>query len=212
MTTTPRPYRSPLRDEQSRATRRRIVDAASELFVERGYGRATIDAIAARAGVGRKTVFTAAGGKVTLLKLAFDWALAGDDEPVAIADRPEVQRMMRQERPAALLADWMALNATIARRVAVLYHVLVVAADADSEAADLLAASDDQRAREARALVTRLEVIGGLRPGLDRDDAAAIIEVLMDPMPYRRLVVMRGWDFEAYVRHVQHLAAASLLP
>lgn len=212
MSTTPRPYRSTLRDEQSRATRRRIVDAASELFVETGYGRATIDAIAARAGVSRKTVFTAAGGKATLLKLAFDWTLAGDDEPVAIADRPEVRRMMQQERPADLLAEWVAMNAAIAGRVAALHHVVVVAADADRDAADLLATIDDQRADGARAFVARLDAIGGLRPGLDRDAAAAITEVLMDPMAYRRLVVMRGWAFEAYVRYVQHIAAASLLP
>ena len=31
-----RPYRSALRDEQSRATRRRIVDAGAALFVESG--------------------------------------------------------------------------------------------------------------------------------------------------------------------------------
>ena len=180
--------------------------------MERGYGRATIDAIADRAGVGRKTVFTAAGGKATLLKLAFDWALAGDDEPVAIADRPEVQRMMQQKRPAALLASWVAMNAAIARRVAALHHVLVVAADADRDAADLLATLDDQRAHGARAFVARLDSIGGLRPGLDRDAAAAITEVVMDPMPYRRLVVMRGWSFEAYVRYIEQIAAASLLP
>ena len=46
MTVRSRPYRSPLRAEQARATRRRIVDAGRDLFVERGYGPTTIDAIA----------------------------------------------------------------------------------------------------------------------------------------------------------------------
>ena len=94
------PYRSALREEQARATRRRIVDAGRELFLQRGYGPTTIDAIAERAEVSRKTVFTSVGGKAVVLKLAFDWALAGDDEPVALADRPEVRRMMqRRIRP-----------------------------------------------------------------------------------------------------------------
>ena len=206
-----RPYRSALRDEQARATRRRIVDAAGELFVERGYGPTTIDAIAARAGVSRKTVFTSAGGKAALLKLAFDWALAGDDEPVAIADRPDVRQMMRQEDPEPLLAAWMAMNAAIASRLAALHHVLVVAADADPDAAALLATTDRQRADGARALVSRLDAIGGLRPGLDVERAAAIADVLIDPMPYRRLVVLRDWPFEAYVEYQQRIAAASLL-
>jgi AcrR family transcriptional regulator len=208
----PRPYRSALRDAQSRATRRRIVDAAAELFVARGYGPTTIDAVAERAGVSRKTVFTSVGGKAALLKLAFDWTLAGDDEPVAIADRPAVRAMMQGEDPGALLAGWIAMNAAIARRIAALHHLLVVAADADPDAAALLAAADQQRAHGARAFAGRLDAIGGLRPGVDLDRAAAIAEVLMDPMPYRRLVVMRGWTFEAYVEYLQQVAAVSLLP
>jgi AcrR family transcriptional regulator len=208
-----RPYRSKLRDDQARATRRRIVQAGGELYVKHGYGATTIDAIAERAGVGRKTVFTSVGGKAVLLKLAFDWALAGDDEPVAIADRPEVRRMMQEEEdPAALLADWVAMNAAIAGRLAGLHHVLVVAADADPEAATLLTTVEQQRASGARTFVTRLDALGGLRPRLDVDRGAAIAEVLMDPMPYRRLVLLRGWTPEEYTECLQRMAAAALLP
>ena len=207
----PRPYQSALRDQQARATRRRIVGAALELFSERGYGLTTIDAIAERAGVGRKTVFTSVGGKATMLKLAFDWTLAGDDEPVAIADRPEVRRMLEGTDAAALLDAWIAMNAHIARRLARLYHVLVVAADRDADAAALLTTTDEQRAEGARAVMRRLDALGALRRGLDVDRAADIADVLIDPMPYRRLVAMRGWSFEAYVEHLQRTAAASLL-
>lgn len=52
-----RPYRSTLRQDQARSTRRAIVTAARDLFVELGWSRTTIDAVAARAGVSRKTVF-----------------------------------------------------------------------------------------------------------------------------------------------------------
>ena len=207
-----RPYRSTLRDEQAQATRRRIVRAGGELYLERGYGPTTIDAIAARAEVSRKTVFTSVGGKAAVLKLAFDWALAGDDEPVAIADRPEVRRMMQLEDPAALLDAWIAMNAAIAGRLAALHHVLVVAADADPEAAAIVATTEQQRRHGALTLVTRLEAIGGLRPGLDADRAAAITEVLMDPLPYRRLVLLRGWTPEEYTEFLQQTAAAALLP
>src|SRR5919112_5985817 len=206
-----RQYRSSLRDGQSRATRRRIVDAAAELFVERGYVPTTIDAVAERAGVSRRTVFTSVGGKAAVLKLAFDWTLAGDEVPVAIADRPEVQRMMRGENPAELLAAWMAMNAAINRRLATLYHVLVVAADADPDAAALLATTDSQRAEGARAVVGRVADLGGLRPDLDPEQAAAIADVLIDPTQYQRLVGTWGWMFETYVRHLQRMAVASLL-
>src|SRR5688500_16295550 len=68
-----RPDQSSLREGQARTTRRAIVEAGGALFVERGYAGTTVDAIAERAGVSRKTVFTSVGGKVGLLKLAIDW-------------------------------------------------------------------------------------------------------------------------------------------
>jgi AcrR family transcriptional regulator len=45
-----RRYSSEVRAEQRRATRQRVLDAARALLLSRGYGGATIDAIARRAG------------------------------------------------------------------------------------------------------------------------------------------------------------------
>ena len=80
-------YRSPLRDSQAEETRLRVVTAAARLFIERGYGATSIDAIAEAAGVGRATVFTSVGGKAALLRLAYDIAIVGDDEPVPLPQR-----------------------------------------------------------------------------------------------------------------------------
>ena len=52
----------------------------------------------------------------------------------------------------------------------------------------------------------------GCDAGLDVDRAAAITELLMDPMPYRRLVLLRGWTPEEYTEYLQTVAAATLLP
>ena len=51
-----RVYRSELREEQARVTRRRVVDAAADLFTERGFAATTIDAVADAAGVSRTTI------------------------------------------------------------------------------------------------------------------------------------------------------------
>jgi AcrR family transcriptional regulator len=209
--TPPRTYRSSLRDDQARATRRRIVEAGRYLFVERGYGPTTIDAIAERAGVGRKTVFTSVGGKATVLKLAFDWTLAGDDEPIAIADRPEVRQMMEHDPADVLLAKWMAMNAVIAARLVAIYRVLVVAADGDPEVAVLLETLDQQRIGGARVVMSRIAELGGLRPGLEVEQAAAIADLLIDPTPYQRLVVLNGWSAEAYTAFIQQQAASAIL-
>lgn len=211
MSDVPRPYRSTLREEQSRGTRRRIVDAGAELFVERGYVPTTIDAIAERAGVSRRTVFTSVGSKADILKLAFDWTLAGDDEPIAIADRPVMQRLMQADDPVEVLESWIAMNAAIAERIATLYLVFLVAANADADVATLLATSDGHRLDGARQVVARLAELGGLRPGLTIDEAAAILDVLIDPMNHRRFVDVHGWTAERYTQHLQAIATASTL-
>ena len=95
-----RRYVSEVRDEQARRTRRAVVTAARELFLAQGYAATTIDAIAEAAHVSRRTVFNAVGGKLALLKLALDWAIVGDDEPVPLADRPAI----RASRPNAIPA------------------------------------------------------------------------------------------------------------
>src|SRR5512144_1001101 len=94
-----RAYSSDLRAAQARRTRRQIVDAAGALFAEHGFSGTTIDAIAARAGVSRKTVFTSVGGKVELLKLAYDYAMAGDDEPVPMSEREGLQEVINEPDP-----------------------------------------------------------------------------------------------------------------
>ncbi len=155
-------------------------------------------------------MFTAVGGKAAVLKLAFDWTLAGDDEPVPIADRPEVRRMIRGTEPAVLLAEWMAMNAAIAGRLAMLYHVLVVAADTDRQAAALSTrrASVSAEPRRRRPPRRPRRPAGGPR----RDRATAIAELLIDPEPFRRLVLRHGWTADEYTEHIQQMAAAALLP
>src|SRR5258708_39885790 len=83
----PRRCRSSLRYAQARRTRQRVLDAATAVFLDRGYGAATIRAVADGAKVSVPTVEALFGTKARLLKAAIDVAIAGDDEPVAVPDR-----------------------------------------------------------------------------------------------------------------------------
>lgn len=192
--TVKRDYRSDLRTAQARETQRAIVAAAVALFVTDGYGSTTIDAIAAQAGVSRKTVFTAVGGKAELLKLAMDWAIAGDDEPVAVADRPEVQQVMQQNDPVAILTGWATTLVGIDRRVAALFRALEVAADADDGARAQLASLQKQRMLGAKAVVRRLSELGTLRADLAIEEANDLTWLASDPALYDRLVRQRRWS------------------
>jgi AcrR family transcriptional regulator len=207
-----RPYRSSLREAHARATRRAIVEAGSALFVERGFAGTTVDAIAERAGVSRKTVFTSVGGKVGLLKLAIDWALTGDDEPVVLEDRPVIRQLVEEAEPERVVVLWARMVTGIAARLALLHPVLVAAADVDDAAAALHAVSERNRLGGARGFADQLHALGALRADLSVDRAAAMASLLMDPLGYRRLVLGDGWTEDEYSAWVARLAAASFLP
>jgi TetR/AcrR family transcriptional repressor of mexJK operon len=61
-------------DRRSPAKRRTILAAATELFLNEGYARVSVDAIAARAGVGKQTVYSHFGNKERLFLAVVDQA------------------------------------------------------------------------------------------------------------------------------------------
>lgn len=197
-----RDYRSALRAAQADDTRRAIVNAAAELFTADGYGATTIDAIAGAAGVSRKTVFSAVGGKVALLKTALDWAVAGDDRPVALSDRPAFQDLFALEDPRRLLRDWARLQVQIAERAVGLFRALEVAAETDVEARELLTTLHRQRLEGAAQIVDRVGELGADRAAVPRDHAVDVAWLAADPVVFDRMVRQRGWAthaFEAWV-------------
>jgi AcrR family transcriptional regulator len=189
-----RDYRSDLRAAQALETRRGIVAAAAKLFVADGYGATTIEAVAEAAGVSRKTVFTAVGGKVELLKLALDWAIAGDDEPIAVADRPEVRVLLELSDAAELLTGWASVLVRIDKRVARLFEAMETAAGLEASARTLFERTSRQRLDGSRVIVDRVVALGALRADLTTAEAADIAWLLGDPVLYTRLVRSRGWS------------------
>jgi AcrR family transcriptional regulator len=206
-----RRYSSTLRAAQARETRRSIVSVAARLFVEEGFGTTTIDAIAGAAGVSRKTVFTAVGGKVELLKLAIDWAVAGDDAPVPVAERPEFEKIFAEREPAALIRRWVHAQVLIDSRVAGLYQALAVAAGHDPAARALWEQALQQRRDGCRVTVGRLAALGPLRTDLTVDEAADIAWLHSDPVLYERLVLRQGWSSERFERWLSEAVIDQLL-
>ena len=197
-----RDYRSTLRAAQAQDTRRAVVNAAAELFAADGYGATTIDAIASAAGVSRKTVFSAVGGKVALLKTALDWAVAGDDRPIALADRPAFRDLFALADPHRLLRDWIHLQVQIAERAVGLFRALEVAAEIDGEARELLTTLHRQRLQGAGQIVDRIAELGAGRPAFPRDHAVDVTWLAADPVVFDRMVRERGGAthaFEAWV-------------
>lgn len=208
---TTRPYRSTHREAQARETRRAVIKAATRLFVERGYGLTTIDAVAEAANVGRATVFAAVGGKAVLLKAAYDVALVGDDEPVALPDRPESRRVMAEPDAARMLAGYATILAAVALRVGPMYDAVRSAPSADVAARKVWDKVRAERRIGARNVVRLVENRNALRAGLDPDAAADVVFVLNDPGLYQILVRECGWPPAAYESWVGETLRAQLL-
>jgi len=199
-----RAYHSGLRAEHARRTRRQIVSAASRLFAENGYAATTIDAIAEAAGVSRKTVFTSAGGKADLIKLAYDYAVAGDDEPVPLRDRPAVKALEAEPDPAKMLAGFAEMVCEINGRITLLYVALAGAAQTDPDARALFDALQNQRLAAMQRPATLLARRHALRRPLTVNQAADLLWLHNDPILYHQLVHQRQWTpahFRAWLTH-----------
>ena len=145
------------RAARTRATRRRIVDAAAELFVERGYGVTTLEQIAVRAGVAVQTVYFHFGNKRTVLKEAVDVAAVGDDEPVALLERPWLEELRAEPDPRRVVELWAATSTAIYTRVGPIMAVVRDAAVIDPDMAAQWATNEAQRATAFHTLATVLD-------------------------------------------------------
>ena len=208
-----RAYTSTLRERHAAATRQAVLDAARDLFLSQGYGATTIDQVAARAQVSKPTVFTAVGNKQALLAAVRDVALAGDDLPVAVADRAPYQAVVAEPNPYRAIVLMTAHLAELWNRYAGIREVLRGAASSGEPALrEMWDASQQQRLTAARSFIATLAGKGPLREGLDAQTAADIMWLLMAPENYRALTVERGWSQEAYQRWLAGTLTAALLP
>jgi AcrR family transcriptional regulator len=195
---TGRSYRSELRDARGRRTRRRILDAARDAFVARGYAGTTIRSLATGAEVSVPTVEQLFGTKAGVLKAAIDVAIAGDDEQVPVLDRDWATLARRASTVEGLLGVAVGVLGPAQERSA----GLVLAALEGSATDAALAVLGDQLVaqREATAgwLVDRITDLAALRPGLARRDAVETVWLLMDPAVFVRLTRHRGWSVRRY--------------
>ena len=206
-----RDYRSQLRAAQAQQTRRAIVDAATRLFIEDGYGATTIDAVAEASGVSRKTVFTSVGGKFDLLKLAVDWAVAGDEESVALSGRATVRQWLDDPDPRGVLFGFAGYLVEIGARVGRLYGALEVAAGMDAAARELVAEVQQQRLDDARRVVRTLRGLTVLTDRITHREAVDLVWLAMDPALYDRLVRVRGWTPKRFGDWLARALQAQLL-
>jgi AcrR family transcriptional regulator len=196
-----RSYSSPPRAARARQTRRRLVGAATSLFVARGYAATTMRAVAELAGVSLPALELAFGTKPRLLAAAIDVAIAGDDEPVPVLARDWAACAVAT----GTARDFLAVVGAVVRAASLRSAGLVAAAfEAAPGDPALRALADQLVARHLRTvgwIVDRLVERAPLRAGLTREAAIDSVWILMEPVVFLRLTRDRGWSparFEAW--------------
>jgi AcrR family transcriptional regulator len=199
------------RADQARETRRRIVAAAAEQFVTRGYGATVLDQVAEQAGVAVQTVYFHFRNKPTLLKEALDVAAVGDDEPVPLLERPWVTEIRQEPDPRRIIDLWLTGGRDVLERVAPLMRVVRSATGTDPELAAQWDTHQEQTRTAHAMLVDLLAERGALRPGLDAGEARDLAFVLSNAETYLQFSDVCGWTLEQWQHRIGATLAAALL-
>jgi len=197
---------------RTRLARAAVVAAARALFLERGYGATTVEAISELADVPPATVYRLFASKHGILKALFDVSIVGDDQEIPMGERPQVRALLDEADPRSLLAGFVALTVEVNTRAAPLYGILVSAAGTDPDAAAQLEELTSQRQEGQRAIARSLARARALRPGLRERDAADLIHALLSPELYRLLVIDRSWSPDRYATWLEATVTTQLLP
>lgn len=206
--TSRRRYHSPLRAEQAQQTRRRVLEAALRLFVDRGYAGTTVAAVASEAGVSAETIYLTLGGKRGLLEGVIERAIAGEGDPAAEEDA-------RWSEPAQLhdarerLGRMVEYSCAILARTRPIHSVIRGAADKEAFAAALSKRLLHERLANQTERVRRY-LAEDLRPGLSVEEAGQRYCALASPELYYLLTVELGWTAEQHRKWLGELLVAEL--
>ncbi|MEV0800915.1 helix-turn-helix domain-containing protein [Kribbella sp. NPDC050281] len=196
MTVVKRPSK---RAEKAQETRRRIIQAATELFVADGYGATNLQEVADRAGVAVQTIYFVFGNKRALLKELVDVTIAGDTEPLATMERPWFTDAVAMRTAPDMLAEYVPGSSAVLARVAPIMRVLESAVANDPEVSALWPPDEDLRYVVQRAAAEALVTKSGRRRGLTVDEAADLLYGILSPELYLLFVRDRGWSHDRWV-------------
>ncbi len=191
-----RRYDATARREAAARTRAAVLDAARELFTERGYLATSMAAIAERAGVALDTVYASVGRKPELARLLIESAISDTDEATPPEERDYVRAIRVAPNAESKIAVYAEAVAAIAPRMAVVLGIIQQAAHAEPELAAMWTEIAERRAANMRHFVADLAAVSELR--LATDEAADIVWATNAAEMYQLLVGQRGWSVQRY--------------
>jgi AcrR family transcriptional regulator len=207
-----RSYDASGRQQRARERRLEVVMAARDLFEHDGFRATTIEAVAARAGVSAKSVYLGFGSKSALAKAVFDIDLAGDDDPVPIAERAAMQAIRAEPDAQRKIAMFVTgLVQRLARSAAV--QILIRDGRHVDDALSPIWATINQEGLDGMILLGRqLLETGQLRDGIELDEVRDVLWNYLAIDSYERLVLQRGWSHQRYADWLTQAIINALCP
>jgi len=199
-----------VRDEQAARTRERILDAATVLFLDRGYGRTTMKDIADRAAVARDTVHAVFGSKPQVLTALIDARLVPDGLVANVTERADAQAI-RNESDQRTQIDLFARFITgISTELRPVFEILRTASAVEPEMGKVFAEMDGYRLQNMFIYAKWIAANGRLR--VTTRKAAAIMWTLGSPDVARMLCDELGWTQAEHAGWLADTLARTLLP
>src|SRR5689334_15061569 len=190
------------RQDKAAATRRRMLDAAYELFCNDGYRPTTMEAIADRAGVAVQTLYFTFHTKDELFQEVHERTVLGDENLP-----PPMQPWYLAAVAAADVTDAVRHICrgvlSISRRVAPMipaFHAV-----AGDPAGAVWERSQQLRYDGMVDLVAVLTKKAPLRKGVTTDHAADVLYVMLGPDLYWTMVVQLGWTERQFARWTERV-------
>ncbi|HEX2303073.1 MAG TPA: helix-turn-helix domain-containing protein [Gaiella sp.] len=165
-----RPYTSERRSRGADSVER-VLEAAERLMREGAFHLATVDELAAAAGVSRATVFNRFGSKLGVVQALFTRAMEGPEMDA-------IRAALELDDPVAALEAAIEASCAIWESYAFIHEQLQAIVVLEPDASALVDQQREQQRAELQALTRRLSRARRLRPGLGEARAAATLHML----------------------------------
>lgn len=200
-----RSYHSPRRQEQANHTRKRIIEAAIRQLKEKGYANMSLDSIAREAGVASQTVYAVCGSKKGVLARILESTVAEEKYDKIRDSIPQMktgdERVETMARFHSLMQHNSASGFELMRGVGVI----------SPELAELEKDNDLMLHEKSLQSIRQMADNGMLKKGLSVEEATDLYWAYTAPGIYRRLVLVRGWSMEKYMKQMSAMLKFLLL-
>ncbi len=196
-----------LRDRQSEQAKKLIIDAAMALFLEDGYVATTMDDIAERAGVARRTIYNQFGSKAALLLAAINDRVVGAGERSPVSDQEAIREM---EDPHQMIEAFIRVHVGVAERSLPLLRITFEAAAVDGEVAKQYERNEEYRYQAQQVLIDSLNDKGFLRSDVSLSYLRRGFWLLAGPQ-LLITATQAGWNIETYTRWVKDTVTGLLI-